>query len=218
MGGNVVLYLKGVKGNHMNSILDFIYFGSTSVQENQLTTFLVTANELKILGLVETSNLQKNYVNHSPGNSKNDTIGIGANDHITIDDTENGITEQQQEKLVIGGSDFVDFSKTPTAVSKVDSIGEVELLGQLTPNFNQNERMMFGSPMLTAFNCTVCGKSFAYKHVLENHIETHMDNAYPCDICNKIFKTRNSLKSHLSQKHRNTQQPSGQFQNLQYNN
>ena len=118
----------------MNSILDFIYFGSTNVQENQLTTFLVTANELKILGgccnkkrgcgfekylftyknslfckfllqystligLVETSNLQKNYVNHSPGNSKNDTIGIGANDHITIDDTENGITEQQQEKL-----------------------------------------------------------------------------------------------------------------------
>merc|ERR1712098_644120 len=119
-----------------------IYFGSTNVQENQLTTFLVTANELKILGLVETSNLQKNNVNHSPGNSKNDTIGIGANDHITIDDTENGITEQQQEKLAIGGSDFVDFSKTPTAVSKVDSIGEVELLGQLTPNFNQNERII----------------------------------------------------------------------------
>merc|ERR1712243_173809 len=93
------LYLKGVKGNHMNTILDFIDFGSTNVQENQLTTFLVTANELKILGLVETSNLQKKNVNHSPGNSKNDTIGIGANDHITIDDTENGITEQQQEKL-----------------------------------------------------------------------------------------------------------------------
>merc|ERR1712243_528887 len=133
------LYLKGVKGNHMNTILDFIDFGSTNVQENQLTTFLVTANELKILGLVETSNLQKKNVNHSPGNSKNDTIG--ANDHITINDAENGITDQQHGELVIGGPDFVDFSKTPTAVSKVDSIGEVELLGQLTPNFNQNERM-----------------------------------------------------------------------------
>ena len=104
------------------------------------------------------------------------------------------------------GSDFVDCSKTPTAVSKVEKKEEVEMMGALTPIFNQNERMMFGSPMLAAFSCTVCGKSFAYKHVLENHIETHMDNAYPCDICNKIFKTRNSLKSHLSQKHRNANQ------------
>jgi len=202
--GNVVLYLNGVKGNHMKSILDFIYFGSTNVQENQLTTFLVTANDLKILGLVETSKRQKSNFDQNQGNSKNNSNEV--NDHITINDAEEDIADQEAVDTGMFGSDFVDCSKTPTTVSKVEKKEEVEMMGALTPIFNQNERMMFGSPMLAAFSCTVCGKSFAYKHVLENHIETHMDNAYPCDICNKIFKTRNSLKSHLSQKHRNANQ------------
>ena len=225
---NVVVYLKGVKGHHMKAILDFIYHGSTNVHENQLTTFLETAHDLKIRGLVETSNVQQSQKFDKRENDDDlDHVVIDENELISdIDvpsiDEDIAVSDYEQRLPTVSRieSEFNEDSsrysqlKTPKkSQSNSPDSKRIKLFGE---NFPHDSSTVMTPPAV--FGCRVCGKSFSYKHVLENHIETHMDNAYPCDICNKIFKTRNSLKSHLSQKHRNTQQPSGQFQNLQYNN
>ena len=209
---NVVIYLKGVKGNQMNSILDFIYHGSTNVHENQLTTFLETANDLKIRGLVETSKLQR--IEAAPDNEEQSTRrrsrsrsgnSIKKESPSSPLNNDLGMTDDSSmDHVEIDESEMVDDPIDPTYGQDTSS--------HQTPD----KRMSLIHPGQTVaktlspymHKCTVCGKSFSYKHVLENHIETHFNNAYPCDVCQKIFKTRNSLKSHLSQKHRNHQQPS----------
>ena len=202
---NVVVYLKGVKGNHMKSILDFIYHGSTNVHENQLANFLETAHDLKIRGLVDTSSVQRE--NYSSSNNRNaesfspaaiknevslpqdlnmtDDSSYADADHVEIDENELAVEN-------------VDAGETPKNYSGSSYQHTPVKQGPLFQDFSKMSSASNGQ-----FSCTICGKSFSYKHVLENHIETHMDNAYPCTVCNKIFKTRNSLKSHLSQKHRN---------------
>lgn len=218
---NVVIYLKGVKGNQMNSILDFIYHGSTNVHENQLTTFLETANDLKIRGLVETSKLQRL---EAASDSTQEQSARTRN--RSRSQSGNSIKRESPSPL---NADLAMTDDSSYAAEELDhvEIDENELVDDpIDPNFGQtgktsshqtpDKRMSLYHPDQTVkssispykHNCTVCGKSFSYRHVLENHIETHYNNAYPCDVCQKIFKTRNSLKSHLSQKHRDQKQPS----------
>lgn len=55
------------------------------------------------------------------------------------------------------------------------------------------------------FECQLCGKVSRMKHVIMNHIETHLNGiVYECTLCNKSFKTRNSLSVHKSIYHRFT--------------
>ena len=48
-----LMYLKGIKSENMNKILDFIYNGEVSIPEYKLQHFLNDAGDLEIKGLVE---------------------------------------------------------------------------------------------------------------------------------------------------------------------
>jgi len=51
--------------------------------------------------------------------------------------------------------------------------------------------------------CKLCGKEFAQRGHMKNHIETHMEGlSYPCQLCQKTFKTRNLLGNHKSRIHK----------------
>lgn len=48
------------------------------------------------------------------------------------------------------------------------------------------------------FECKVCGKTFGYKHVLQNHEKTHTgEKNYKCSSCNKCFRRDHHLKVHM---------------------
>ena len=195
---NVVIYLKGVKGNHMKSILDFIYFGFTNVPESQLTPFLQSANDLKICGLVETSRKISDDLETEETEVRelNDT-GCEIKTEASSESPPPLQIEEEEQILLRDMTSTQTFASENEALNRQESISDSGVSKYL-------EKRQSGSAY--SYFCTICGKSFAYKHVLENHIETHMDCSYPCDICHKNFKTRNSLKSHLSQRHRNGQQ------------
>lgn len=216
---NVVIYLKGVKGNHMKSILDFIYFGQTNVNENQLSSFLQSANDLKICGLVDT-NKRGHLARHIKKNSDNSDLKEV--------ETESGPQDKLLTDLEIKSETFNE-SPPPNMITEVDigvdPLNHPDVRKQIkAQNYRSDsdvnqylekvicqqrlEKIEKRQSGIASFCCTICGKAFGYKHVLENHIETHTDNSYSCEICQKTFKTRNSLKSHLSQKHRNVQQSS----------
>jgi len=50
-----LLYLKGVKFHEMVSLLDFMYQGEVNVGQNELSSFLSVAEELKVKGLTQNN-------------------------------------------------------------------------------------------------------------------------------------------------------------------
>ena len=220
---NVVIYLKGVKGNHMKSILDFIYYGQTNVNENQLSSFLQSANDLKICGLVETNKrghlsryLKKNSedvglrepeAKPEPVMEDNILTDLEIKSEMSSDSPPpNLITENVDPLIASEDSREMEPGKAQNYSSDRDVNKYLEKVTYQQRQEKMEKRNFTIQNTCTSFSCTICGKAFNYKHVLENHIETHMNNSYPCEICQKNFKTRNSLKSHLSQKHRTGQQ------------
>ena len=61
-----LLYLKGVKFEDLQSILDFLYVGEVNVAQENLNSFLTVAEELQIKGLT-----QSNSANSKPNHFKN---------------------------------------------------------------------------------------------------------------------------------------------------
>ena len=52
--------------------------------------------------------------------------------------------------------------------------------------------------------CDVCGKSFATKGKVKEHMATHNDKPdprYQCHICNKFLKQENSFRKHMVNTH-----------------
>jgi len=47
---NMLVYLKGILKSELENIIDFIYNGETFVTQQELNSFLVTAQELKVKG------------------------------------------------------------------------------------------------------------------------------------------------------------------------
>ena len=48
-----LIYLKGVKYQHLLAILDFMYHGEVNVAQEELNSFFAVAEELKVKGLSE---------------------------------------------------------------------------------------------------------------------------------------------------------------------
>ena len=61
------IYLKGIKRDVIEPILDFLYNGETKVAQEELNTFLETAQEIQVRGLQnhrQKDNNQQIYSTH----------------------------------------------------------------------------------------------------------------------------------------------------------
>ena len=48
---NMLIYLKGVSRNELESVLGFLYNGEASIAQEELKQFIMTGNELQVKGL-----------------------------------------------------------------------------------------------------------------------------------------------------------------------
>ena len=59
VGSNVqpLIYLRGIRFEDLQSILDFMYFGEVNIEQEKLSTFLAVAEELRVKGLWQNETL-----------------------------------------------------------------------------------------------------------------------------------------------------------------
>ena len=71
-----LIYLRGIKKEHLSAMVDFMYSGEAKVPQDSLEAFLAAAEELKVKGLVVKSPTQKK---ETPASLKTKEIKIEPN-------------------------------------------------------------------------------------------------------------------------------------------
>ena len=177
-----LIFMRGVKSEHLLPILDFLYRGEANVFQENLDSFLAIADELHVMGLVgktyervEDPDVDVKYLipKLSPTINTNTKI---PNTSINSSKTEKSIT--------------LAF---PSKVS-----GDLEELVKSMMEKSQNK---IGNGRQKADICKVCGKegmgSDIKDHIEANHLEGIIVS---CNFCEKTFRTRAGLRHHKVRK------------------
>lgn len=225
--GNLVLYLKGVGYQDLNSILEFIYIGQTSVNKTNLTSFLEAAEELKIDGLI-----QPNTENVSVTNTSNNinTTTTSNTESSTYDSApEITIDEGPTSGMTYSGSSYATTSmeesaynsilESSTSASENSPNDSTELTFTVTPEFSSTMLPTPTVPEPPSFSCDACGQKYTDVGNLKRHkaaahktIKKELDvdlpytfnsatQQYSCNVCVFTSVYRRSASRHCDNSH-----------------
>ena len=189
-----LIYLKGFQSQDLLAILDFLYFGEANVYHENLDSFLVIAEELKLKGLTgqSASNVGANPTYLEPANKTKESLvrSPSYSDSVWNDPVSNlYATENISRTLTIPNELSGDLKALDEKVNSMMGKGQNMITVGKQPN---------GMPSrATASICKVCGKEDNAINI-KNHIEAnHLEGiSLPCDHCDKAFSSRNAVRLH----------------------
>ena len=190
-----LLYLKGIKGCHLSAVVDFMYQGEVSIDQEDLNDFLLVAEELQLKGLTtmeEDKHYDKNIINQQRKPKK---VPAFQNDFSSsmLDDPNNRDNETiYEEKIEISNTRAI-VSNYPTDIKTTTNIDQLDSI------INSMLDKLDG-----IWTCNQCGKTDKSKRDLGNHVEAkHIEGvSHPCKHCGKLFRSKNSRKVHMTTSHR----------------
>ena len=187
---NPILYLNGVNSKNLKFILAYIYYGEVNLFEEQLGTFLETAQKLEVHGLAQSASEDK--LNAGPDskrvvNQNNDA------DEETVKQLEkhNNAPEHIQRSH--------NFKVPCNDVSKVDV--EVGLMSseEIETKIKQLYEKVEG-----IWRCLACEYKTALLGNIKRHVESHIEGlSYTCPLCDMSFRSKTILNNHKARAHKN---------------
>ena len=199
---NPWIFMKGVSSSVLQSLIEFVYCGEVEIDAELLSTFLETADDLKIRGLTQfnSSGVLDNLVKDDD-TSENIEMIDEVYDEVT-DTALPSYDEADPEDEII-----IDNENTQTVVCDGNT---VEINAELDKQIE--ETLVKHNGMWT---CKVCGKFANHKSKLKQHVETHIEGfSHPCSLCGKSYRSRNVLRMHLSRDHRNKKISPSKMKNM----
>jgi len=215
------VYLKGISSVYLGSILDFLYNGEASIDQDELATFLETARELQVKGLQSKLEIiSKNYQNLENKHGELD-FPIDGNSISDLEKVENVGDKNQTMENKYEESDYPNSNiliaelELENIVNIVDATEELEYtfdsdllksdnevaLKKASYELDTQIEQMVGKKG-TLWECRSCGKLSKQKVNLKKHIETHIVGIlHSCHTCNKTCSTRNALQVHITDNH-----------------
>ena len=174
-----LLYMKGIKGAHLTSLVDFMYHGEVNIYQEDLNNFLLVADELQLKGLQANKHSDVNIYQVADANY-----------------LETSTLEKRQEtenRVEMTGAEF-DNNGAMVELSLITTTN-AELDEQIRYMMNNSEGQ---------WSCNLCGKADKNKANIVNHIERkHIQGvSHQCNHCGKGFRSRQYLSQHFSKTHK----------------
>ena len=184
-----LIYITDVSSTNLGFIMDYIYQGEVQIHQEQLDSFLDSAQKLKVEGLLSYETKQRDEFQE-----ENESY---MSTHM------NEINEEQIKEEWDNNQDMASQSLV-TSETKVDSGSRFRYVLDSQTNSEVKSKI---KEILTKsdgqLTCTVCGKIGNNNSNMQKHAETHIEGlSYPCEFCEKTFRSYNALKTHTSRSHK----------------
>ena len=187
-----LVYLSGIKLSELVSVLDFMYHGQVEVSQDKLNSFLITAENLKVKGLM----------NEEKGTQKNQTKTKATKE----------FKKKEGEVKTLSTVLTVNALKQNKGVNEWFQESEVpmpnnNLTTQSSLNPSSVERDSLFLPQMISpkkgktkdWQCRHCGKFYKKRALVRDHVESmHMNKSfeYHCRYCFKVLNTKLKLNNH----------------------
>jgi len=220
-----LIYLKDVQYEIVMSLLNFMYHGEVNIAQEDLNSFLVVAEDLKVKGLTQnnTNQTKETIIAQSPQTQRSQTYPthpppvkssfkpqtqaiINKQVHEQVVKTEAPLIlecedDDQTQQMVLS-------SEYPGDNSGYEEYGDGFDLEQTEENYEQVQEIMNGASVTWnkqwsqkhQFSCDICYKTFANKRSLQNHAASHTGRT-TCPICQKVFSSTTNLNQHTRNTH-----------------
>ena len=189
---NPLLYLSGISSVNLGYLLDYIYFGEVNLFQDQLDSFLDSAQKLEIEGLLG-SNLNHDLKVEKEShmfNQQNDEQNQYEPNYPNEDKTIVNVSENAPAKSRQYNKSF----RGDVAKFDVSSLTPEEVDYKIKELYQKNEGV---------WNCLACDHSAADGGNMRKHVEIHLDGlSFSCTRCNKEFRSRKMLHNHTMRIHK----------------
>jgi len=201
LGQYPFIYLRGIKYNDLNNLLNFIYQGHVYIPEEDIYNFLEIGKELEISGITEIKNL---ISAPKPSQHCNNPIKLVSNkENMEADATEN-IKAENTESVVKYITDLDNDYKLNEAVEKIEDNIKIEAPIILAKCTNENE-------LHSKLDLNMKEDEPEKKIIYASEItESSADIEPYCNLCKKMYNTFGSLKVHKAQIHEGVNYPCDQ--------
>ena len=226
---NLVLYLKGVKSKDMNSIMEFMYLGQTSVNKADLTTFLESAEDLKIEGLIQPGKASMSVSNayqafqSLPEITIDEEKSVSADEFSSANYTNSSLSNPTFDNSSMNQSTFdtssmssLSSSMLDTSVSSHDVSNTSEMTFQVTPEFSSTllplpvskEDQEQAALIVANIKKEQSSKLVQNTSILNGSITFNAENKnYSCSKCVFTSVHRRSALRHFANTHADSDQP-----------
>jgi len=216
------IYLMGARAVDMDALIEFMYCGEVKVEQDQLKSFIETAEEFRVQGLCqdifkEETNCQDK---HKACLNPDSTSSLKLCQRNVLGNVTDQILEEQTSSHLGRSS-----KSSPGCASKTKQLGKLRnliddfLSGEVTKfklaeevkEYKDLEKFLMkkkdgkaGSGVRREYQCMLCGTTKGNKTHLLDHIENAhfskvLDNT--CNVCKKRMSTKQSLRCHQQRKH-----------------
>ena len=173
---NMMLYLDSVDAKEISFMLDYIYQGEVSIQQEYLDRFIEIATKFQLHGLLMDDNGEE--IHEARYETKDNEYIYNENFH---EDTKKEKNHQERSIRLI------NHQKLEANNAEIDE------------KFEELIEKEDGGP----FRCTVCEKKIKERRDMKRHLETHLSGlSYNCPTCSKSFRSSNALRHHNMKNHR----------------
>ena len=179
-----LIYMRGVLFEDLVGIVDFLYFGETSVLQENLNRFLSLAQELQLKGLSGKGEAEE----------ENDEI----QKEVKLGTDQVLVKEESQKDGKVP-------KKTNDTTDSVESVFvDLEELDEKINLFIGSSDKRLGESYRNekASVCNVCGKEGSRSNI-RGHIEAKhiVGTRHTCNFCSSVLKTRDGLRTHVKKLH-----------------
>ena len=207
-----LIYMRGVKGEDLVAMVDFIYLGEANILQEQLERFLSLAEELELKGMARNDVTQE----------------LGECSNIEVTDELRGIKNKcvEYRTTISALKDQYRNPKQPKPALKKEEIVNVSVVPQLKMEANEIEvpnpfhqmkttKTVSIAPEIKAkidsmisrrddglYTCSECEYTSKVHVHMREHVEKHIEGLeYPCNFCDKVLRSSSVLRKHKSKHH-----------------
>ena len=186
-----LIYMRGVRSENLKAMVDFFYYGEVNVDQENLDSFLVLAEELQLKGLrgnqteKEEEVFQGQASNEKPQQTRPNSRSVS---NVSL---KNGFAIHGEGEKALA---LVDETTNKTDVESLDQ--QVKSMMEESGNANPHGHGK-------ARTCKICGKEGSMQNIM-SHIEAHHITgiSIPCELCGKLFTSRRTQREHKLNLHR----------------